>query len=86
MKKLESLNSPKYSLTPEKMGELVGGQQILQSTGRGSLNGVEVSCDLVRYANKTDQRHGIESGPTYGFSGKNDTAALADKINELQKK
>ena len=68
MKKLESLNSPKYSLTPEKMGELVGGQQILQSTGRGSLNGVEVSCDLVTYANKTDQRHGIESGPTYGFS------------------
>ena len=24
--KLESLNNPKYSLTPEKMGQLVGGE------------------------------------------------------------
>ena len=35
MKKLESLNSPKYSLTPEKMGKLVGGAITTQTTGPG---------------------------------------------------
>ena len=36
MKKLESLNSPKYSLTPEKMGKLVGGEILVSSTGGGT--------------------------------------------------
>ena len=84
--KLEALNNSKYSLTPEKMGKLVGGKQILQTTGKGSLNGIDVSCDLVSYANETDLRRGIESGPTYGFSGDNDKTDLANKINELQNK
>lgn len=33
--KLESLNNPKYSLTPEKMGQLVGGEQTCTVTGAG---------------------------------------------------
>ena len=35
MNKLEALNSPKYSLTPEKMGELVGGDILVSSTEGG---------------------------------------------------
>ena len=33
--KLEALNNSKYSLTPEKMGELVGGAITTQTTGGG---------------------------------------------------
>lgn len=34
--KLETLNNPKYSLTPEKMGQLVGGDRVASQTGGGT--------------------------------------------------
>lgn len=47
--KLESLNNPKYSLTPEKMGQLVGGDRVASQTGGGtSSQGKAYSCD-TRY-------------------------------------
>ena len=65
MKKIESLNSPKYSLTPEKMGELVGGDKITVRSPGGTYrnvgSGVEITCsyDILIYANEADKRHGI---------------------------
>ena len=47
--KLESLNSPKYSLSPEKMGQLVGGEKITVRSPGGTYkisgSGREISCD-----------------------------------------
>lgn len=63
--KLESLNSPKYSLSPEKMGQLVGGEKITVRSPGGTYkisgSGREISCDydIVTYANEADKRHNI---------------------------
>lgn len=60
MNKLESLNSPKYSLTPEKMGELVGGDIIESSTGSGvNSQGKKYSSDTrYDYTGSDIQREG----------------------------
>lgn len=67
--KLESLNNSKYSLTPEKMGQLVGGERIYVSTSACYIKGVKNSGDIVSYANERDQANKIESGPLYAFAG-----------------
>lgn len=63
MNKLESLNSPKYSLTPEKMGKLVGGEKVYVRSKGGTYKSVshEISCnyDIKIYANEADLRHDI---------------------------
>jgi len=69
--KLESLNNSKYSLTPEKMGELVGGEKVVICTGPGKnhyINGntIEYSADKVTYANHNDYANNIvESDKLY---------------------
>ena len=56
MNKLEALNSPKYSLTPEKMGELVGGDIRTECTdikpgfNLGYYKGNKISADKVEGA------------------------------------
>ena len=75
MKKLETLNNPKYSLTPEKMGKLVGGKQVVVSTGKGEAHypGTSVvihySCDTLTYANEDDYNHDITSHEHWGCEG-----------------
>ena len=65
MKKLETLNNPKYSLTPEKMGKLVGGKQVVVTSGPGSVHYpgsttvTNYSEDTVTYANESDYQHRI---------------------------
>ena len=45
--KLESLKNSKYSLTPEKMGKLVGGEVCCETTGGGTIgNFANCSCDV----------------------------------------
>lgn len=67
MKKLETLNSPKYSLTPEKMGELVGGERVASQTGGGANSqGKSYSCD-TRYDLTGNDRYTVE------FNGKTAT-------------
>lgn len=82
--KLESLNNSKYSLTPEKMGQLVGGERIYVSTSACYIKGVKNSGDIVSYANERDQANKIESGPLYAFAGQGDTDRLNAKLRELQ--
>lgn len=53
MKKLESLNNPKYSLTPEKMGELVGGD-VCCTTSEPNSYGTTCSCDVVYHYSGAD--------------------------------
>lgn len=61
--KLESLNNSKYSLTPEKMGQLVGGESIKVTSGRGRIrvgnNWVEYSSDCEIYANQQDYHNNV---------------------------
>ena len=46
--KLESLNNPKYSLTPEKMGQLVGGEQNQTWSDGGYIyHGFAISADYT---------------------------------------
>ena len=70
--KLESLNNPKYSLTPEKMGELVGGKQVTESTGAGRVHysgtnyWTNYSCDTLFYSSEDDYRHNITTREIWG--------------------
>ena len=74
MKKLESLNSPKYSLTPEKMGKLVGGAITHICTGGGYTNsGKKYSSDYcTRYSDKDVKNNIVEKNEVY--YGANDEA------------
>lgn len=76
---LESLNNSKYSLTPEKMGELVGGEQCCVTTGAvetGKFAGS--SCDVAMHLSGDDvivDNNGVTHTTTYSyFRGSNDTA------------
>lgn len=75
MNKLEALNSPKYSLTPEKMGKLVGGEQVVEKSAGGSVHYtgssevVHYSCDTITYANEEDRRHNISIHAQWGGFG-----------------
>ena len=82
--KFESLNNSKYSLTPEKMGKLVGGERIYVSTSACYIKGVKNSGDIASYANQHDKDNNIESGPLYAFDGQGDTDRLNAKLRELQ--
>jgi hypothetical protein len=58
--KLETLNNSKYSLTPEKMGELVGGERVMSQTGSGNNSqGKPYSCD-TRYDLTGDDQYTVE--------------------------
>lgn len=63
MNKLEALNSPKYSLTPEKMGELVGGEKVYVRSKGGTYktpsHTITCNYDVKVYANEADRRHGM---------------------------
>ncbi|MBQ9509341.1 MAG: hypothetical protein IJR53_07995 [Bacteroidales bacterium] len=72
--KLESLNNSKYSLTPEKMGELVGGKQMQVCTGSCTVNGTACSCDMYIYANQQDYNNHIATVATH-YSGSADFEA-----------
>lgn len=76
--KLESLNNSKYSLTPKKMGELVGGQKVVEITdgtpikiaGSGKvISGF--SQDVWTYASQSDYNHHTITSDKY-FYGEND--------------
>lgn len=75
--KLESLNNPKYSLTPEKMGELVGGTITRTCTGGhneySSTNGWN-SADYVTNYSGNDVQDGIIQ-TKHSFWGNNDVTA-----------
>jgi len=46
--KLESLNNSKYSLTPEKMGKLIGGSVCCEPSNGGNYGSTtNYSCDVV---------------------------------------
>ena len=62
--KLESLNSPKYSLTPEKMGELVGGAVCCTTSGAGNYGDYSnCSCDVVFHYSGEDVRMDANGKP-----------------------
>ncbi|MCR4825583.1 MAG: hypothetical protein K5882_01365 [Bacteroidales bacterium] len=64
MKKLETLNSPKYSLTPEKMGKLVGGERVAtQTSGGTNSQGKAYSCD-TRYVLTGEDRYTVDLNGT----------------------
>ena len=78
MNKLEALNSPKYSLTPEKMGELVGGDIRTECTDiKPGFNlryykGNKISADYtIRYSGSVFH-NGIEQD-TFVYWGDGDT-------------
>lgn len=72
--KLESLKNGKYSLTPEKMGELVGGKQVVEQTGPGRVHysgsnyWIIYSCDTITYRNEDDYNHDYSCGEYWGSS------------------
>ena len=87
MNKLESLNSPKYSLTPEKMGELVGGAVTTTCTDNGNgyslgrHRGNQISADYtIRYTGKDVQNGIIEEN--YVYTGSNDVAIRNAEFNK----
>ena len=73
--KLESLNNSKYSLTPEKMGELVGGAIRKVCTDGGAYNSQHgwSSADHLTYYSGTDVHNGIVED-RHDFWGANDVA------------
>ncbi|MCR4826451.1 MAG: hypothetical protein K5882_05815 [Bacteroidales bacterium] len=86
MKKLEELNSLKYSLTPEKMGELVGGAINTTCTDNGNgfscgyYHGKKVSADYsISYSG--DDVHDNIISETYLFCGDEDVAKRNDRFN-----
>ena len=76
MNKLEALNNPKYSLTPEKMGELVGGAICCSASGPNAY-GSNCSCDVVYHYSGEDVQLNSNGKPiTESYSplyGKRDT-------------
>lgn len=78
--KLESLNNSKYSLTPEKMGELVGGKQMKVCTGSCTVNSTACSCDMYIYANQQDYNNHIATVATH-YSGNADFQARSQDWN-----
>ena len=76
MKKLESLKSSKYSLTPEKMGRLVGGA-VCCTTSEAGAYGTDCSCDVVYHYSGEDVQLNSNGKPiTESYSplyGKRDT-------------
>lgn len=80
--KLESLNNSKYSLTPEKMGELVGGSISTYTTGGGK----RYSADAVVQRSGADAR--AWNAVLYEsevFSGSEDTTAAKNWCAEQSK-
>lgn len=76
--KLESLNNPKYSLTPEKMGELVGGAAHVKTSGANQQTGA--SADIsVSYTGTDAQGAGKTVSQSYVGTGPGDTATV-DKL------
>lgn len=73
--KFESLNNSKYSLTPEKMGQLVGGQKVVKNSPEGTYKlgaGHTVTCcsDVMTFANERDAKYGyIQSVEFYDCDG-----------------
>lgn len=77
--KLESLNNPKYSLTPEKMGELVGGRVYGQTTGG---DGKTYSADAwVSLTNEDSNRNGNIVSVNATFSVGDDTVNAEKWLN-----
>ena len=73
--KLESLNNSKYSLTPEKMGELVGGKIKTQCTAGGERShGRDASADYQIDYTGSDIHNNILQ-ERYLYFGANDVAA-----------
>ncbi len=70
--KLESLNNSKYSLTPEKMGKLVGGRIYGNVTGP---SGKYSSDAQVTRTNGDDYRTGKDEYQLVGATGTTDVAA-----------
>lgn len=70
--KLESLNNSKYSLTPEKMGELVGGRVYGSATGGSGKYSADAWVSLT---NTDSERNGGLVYEQIGFSCDEDTAA-----------
>lgn len=70
--KFESLNNSKYSLTPEKMGQLVGGKIETQVTGAGKTYSSEAWVSRSGYDACAGNAVLYESEQ---FSGENDKAA-----------
>ena len=64
MKHFENLNKKEFLLTSQKMGQLVGGEQVVVTTNGGtwviSGTGESITCstDTFTYANETEYRHG----------------------------
>lgn len=91
MKKLESLNSPKYSLTPEKMGELVGGAINTTCTDNGNgfscgyYHGKKVSADYTISYTGEDVHDGILQ-ESFLYCGENDVANRDAKVGSCSSK
>lgn len=76
--KLESLNNPKYSLTPEKMGQLVEGRIYGDVTGPCG----QYSADAqVTRTNGDDLRTGKYSYELVGATGANDATICENWLN-----
>lgn len=76
--KLESLNNSKYSLTPEKMGQLVGGEQCCEPSGPGDYgNQKNCSCDAVIHFDENEIHTDANGNRIYTglvpFQGSNDS-------------
>lgn len=81
--KLESLNNSKYSLTPEKMGELVGGEKVIVCSGTGHIKFAATgevwtyTADRTVYASQQDYNHHMAQSEQM-FAGDNDCAKAAE--------
>lgn len=78
--KLESLNNSKYSLTPEKMGELVGGEQCCETSNPGDYSNGKFkncSCDVILHYDENDPHYNANGDRVYSglfvFEGSNDS-------------
>lgn len=73
--KLEALNNSKYSLTPEKMGKLVGGAAHVRTSGADINKGT--SADIsVSYSGDDDRGAGGIVSQSWTGSGNNDTSTV----------
>jgi len=85
MNKLEALNNPKYSLTPEKMGELVGGAICCEASGANAYSS-NCSCDVITHYTGEDMPVNSQGKPvstTYTpLYGKGDWTLQSELIAE----
>lgn len=74
---IDALNNSRYSLTPEKMGKLVGRDKVYEHSPGGTYrivgSGTEIKCDydVVIYASEADRRHRICENIRFYGTGSN---------------